>query len=378
MIFSLEALQAFHGDCLLLHAGKTLVLIDGGPANTYQRSLRPRLEQLRAAAGGQLRIDLAMLSHIDSDHIDGLNDLAAELLDLPATAPAPYDVRIMWHNTFDDILDNEADELSLATLAEAGTPAPDAASEKDRAAGRAVVASVPQGRTLRDRATSLGWSHNDPFDGLVAAPEQGARKIALDGGASLTVVCPQLTQLQGLRAEWDAWLVEKGKGQRGMVADFTDPSPSNQASIVVLAEAAGKRMLLCGDARGDHVLEGLADAGLAGAGGVAKLDLLKLPHHGSFHNVEPPFFERLPARHYLVSANGKDGNPDPATLDMLVASRDDDDFEIHLTNHTGKDDLELHLDDFVARQRAAGRTFKMSFRDPDALSLRIDLGDETP
>ena len=55
MVFSLEVLQAFHGDSLLLHAGDRLCLIDGGPTNTWATSLRPRLEQLRAGAGAGWR-----------------------------------------------------------------------------------------------------------------------------------------------------------------------------------------------------------------------------------------------------------------------------------------------------------------------------------
>ena len=35
MIFSLEALQAFHGDSLLLHVDDKLCLIDGGPFKTW-------------------------------------------------------------------------------------------------------------------------------------------------------------------------------------------------------------------------------------------------------------------------------------------------------------------------------------------------------
>ena len=56
------------------YAGDKLCLIDGGPGQTWATSLRPRLEQLRAArapGGGPLRIDLAMVSHIDDDHING-------------------------------------------------------------------------------------------------------------------------------------------------------------------------------------------------------------------------------------------------------------------------------------------------------------------
>jgi len=50
MLFTLEALQAKHGDSLLLHYGKPkapkLIVIDGGPAGVYKASLRPRLAEL--------------------------------------------------------------------------------------------------------------------------------------------------------------------------------------------------------------------------------------------------------------------------------------------------------------------------------------------
>ena len=87
------------------------------------------------------------------------------------------------------------------------------------------------------------------------------------------------------------------------------------------------------------------------------------------------FFARLPARHYVISANGRDGNPESATLEAIAASRADDDFTIHLTNHAGKDDLAARLDAFVAARDAAGRTFGVAFREEAALGLRIDLGD---
>jgi hypothetical protein len=52
-MFTLEALEARHGDCLLLHWGEAaaprLALIDGGPSGVFRASLRPRLEALRTA-----------------------------------------------------------------------------------------------------------------------------------------------------------------------------------------------------------------------------------------------------------------------------------------------------------------------------------------
>ena len=53
MLFTLEALQAKHGDSLILHYGKPkspkMIVIDGGPAGVYKESLRPRLEELKTS-----------------------------------------------------------------------------------------------------------------------------------------------------------------------------------------------------------------------------------------------------------------------------------------------------------------------------------------
>jgi beta-lactamase superfamily II metal-dependent hydrolase len=385
MIFSLEALQAFHGDSLLLHAGTAdeplLVLIDGGPSNTWETSLQPRLEQLRAERTGDaaLRIDLAMVSHIDDDHVHGMVDLAGELVsEQEDSQPLRYDVRTLWHNSFDDVLGDEADAVSTAAIQVLGQPIGDARADELRAAGLAVVASVGQGRELRDQAAKVGWGVNEPFDGPVVLPETGRRAITL-GDMTLTVVCPHQAQLDKLQAAWDKWLRQHPKaiaGGSAQTAAYVDNSPYNLSSIVVLAECDGKRMLLTGDARGDHVLAGLDEAAIA-KDGKTHVDILKLPHHGSIRNLAAEFFERVTADHYVISADGRDGNPETETLETIAAARaGDDDFEIHLTNRAGNGDLKERLDAFLAAKEASGRTYRVSFRDVDALSLRIDLLDQ--
>lgn len=388
MLFTLEALNADHGDALLLHCGTAqdplLVVVDGGPTHVYKATLRKRLEELRAqrAPGGALPIEMVMLSHIDDDHINGLLALAGELVELhDDQQPLPYDVFTLWFNSFDDITGDESDDFRELALEALGKPAPDGASEKARTAGLAVIASVAQGRTLRDRANALGWRLNDPFEQLVIAPGEAP----LGDATKLVVVCPHVDQLERLHAEWDEYLKTKARHDAASaeqaaarVAAYHDNSVFNLSSIVVLAEAGGKRMLLCGDARGDHVLEGLERAGAADADGVTQLDVLKLPHHGSIHNVEAGFFQRLPAKHYVISANGRDGNPETETLDLIVESNAGDDFTIHLTNDTGKLDLHERITEFSERWKAAGRNFEIVVRDPAALSLAVHLGDERP
>ncbi len=77
MILSVEALQAGKGDCLILHFGTPdrprFIVIDGGPAGTYEDFLRPRLKEIHSVwqrqDDGKLDIEMIMVSHIDDDHI---------------------------------------------------------------------------------------------------------------------------------------------------------------------------------------------------------------------------------------------------------------------------------------------------------------------
>ena len=56
--------------------------------------------------------------------------------------------------------------------------------------------------------------------------------------------------------------------------------------------------------RSDHIMAAMAEVGWAKKG-TWLVDLLKVPHHGSNRNVTHEFFAKVPARHYVVSGNGK-------------------------------------------------------------------------
>ena len=66
----IHILRAYHGDCLLI---KTFdekdspfnILIDGGPPNSFDFSLRKQLKGIKV-------INLLILTHIDYDHIGGI------------------------------------------------------------------------------------------------------------------------------------------------------------------------------------------------------------------------------------------------------------------------------------------------------------------
>ena len=192
-----------------------------------------------------------------------------------------------------------------------------------------VLASVGQGLKLRDDARALGLRVNSEFGGkLIMASTKQAQD--LKGGLKLTVAGPMEAELLALQKQ-HAEFLRKAKKDKEAVASFTDTSVANLSSIVVLAEAGGKKMLLTGDARGDKILLGLEKIGLLEPGGKMKVDILKMPHHGSDRNMDTVFFEQIVADHYVFSGNGEHGNPERQTLQMLRDARQDENFLIHLT-----------------------------------------------
>jgi hypothetical protein len=388
MLFSLEALRAKHGDCLILHSGERaeprLIVIDGGPVGVFNDALYPRLEGMAKTIGqdGKLPIDMVMVSHIDDDHIHGILELTGFLKEEQNRAE-PFDVRTLWLNAFDDLIGNDADELAAGVSEAPGRVAERGGPGDWNGKARAVLASVPQGKTLRDNARGLGWRFNEGFKSFAMAPALGGGKVKI-GELQLTVVSPRLPQLQALQKEWRNKLqaMKSAKpAEVASIAESIDDSVYNLSSIVCLAEVAGKRILLTGDALGTNVTEGLCAADLLDSHGKIKVDVLKLPHHGSDRNVDRSFFDAIHADHYVVSGDGKYHNPEPKTFKLISESRRDarnrpeDDFTVHLTYEKCSDGVGAELAAFFADERKAKRNYTVNFRREKDLALRVDLLD---
>ena len=310
-MFHLKVLQAEFGDCLLLEFGAPVkpayVLIDGGPPGTYDGHLRAELLKLA-------RRDLALvvLSHVDNDHIVGLLDMTSELKNQRANhQEETVTVRQLWHNSFATTIghgnNTEARlrtmmKTAAATMVQSGV----------------TVLGIGEGDMLRRDALLLGIPLNHDFqDGLICV-DNTPSPVMIDN-LTLQVVGPTQANLEELQSEWEAWLDKhEGAGSDPLLAANADRSVPNLSSIMLLAKADSKTVLLTGDGRSDHLLAGLKMAGLLAGDSTLKVDVLKLPHHGSDRNMTRKFFRTVVADTYVASANGKDGNPDLATLIWLV------------------------------------------------------------
>jgi len=348
--FTLEFLNAMHGDCLLLHYGPAseprLIVIDGGPDTVYENRLKGRLEEIRQSRKtNQLEIRMVMVSHIDDDHINGICRWFRELRELhDRKQPVPFDILTLWHNSFDDLIAKSGTASAVQIAADAPATAsvasialaPAAFGGMKHNGAAEIIASVKQGRALRLDADALAINMNSGFDDLIQF--NGTPKaLNMGGGLKFTVLGPRQAELDKLRAKWKTDLkkiLENEKTKKAKATEFLDSSIPNLSSLVVLAEVNGKKILLTGDARGDHILESLEDSPKVLTAGKLPVDILKVPHHGSHRNSAVKFFKTIPALHYVISAEGHGKHPNPAqkTFEELFEARPKGPYTIWMTN----------------------------------------------
>lgn len=318
---NLEVLPARKGDCLIVRltdgATERLILVDGGPAGVWGDDLKERLLELQEerAPGGKLVIDLLVVSHVDDDHINGI----IRLLEAIDADDFPVEIGEIWHNSFDLILGNDQTAAGATGTVLAST-SPGAASfveDEDEGLRDAalVLASVAQGNRVRSLAAKLAIPINLIAGGgliMADAPAHVHRVL----GADIVIEGPLRADVQALQTEFDKWLRDNGPqaSTASLLAALEDTSAANLSSLVLSIEAGGKRLLLTGDARSDRFLEVMGDSPHV-------YDIVKMPHHGSDRNVDEAFFREVIGTTYVFSGDGEHGNPERATVAMLLDHR---------------------------------------------------------
>jgi hypothetical protein len=349
-----EFLPARHGDSFLVRWGtpERVMVVDGGPDRVYEEVLRPHLLTLPHAPGAAPVIDAVCVTHVDDDHIVGIQQLLKELARKKKDQlPLPFDIRCVWFNSVDKLIDSVQPGLAAAgqVVIEGG------------GAHGAVEASYAQGSDVRSNIVLLNLDGNRPFGDVVTA---GMRREV--HGLEITVVGPNTRALNALVKKWRASV--KTKKPDAIAAAFSDRSVPNLSSVAMHIRHRGRTALLTGDARGDQLLAGLESVGLIAPGRAMHVDVFKLPHHGSENNADAALFQRIRADHYVICADGiKHDHPSTATLDWLVASRPaEDGYVIHLTHENAPARLTLE-------SRRAGRAFTVAVRSPFAEISLADL-----
>lgn len=310
-MFKIRMLPAGYGDCLWVEYGDPAkpyrLLIDAGTLPTY-KEIRARVEQ--DLPERDRRFDLFVVTHIDNDHIDA----AVRLLNSPSLHVA---YKQIWFNGWKQLVDKDVmgphqGEYLTALIEQQ---------------------EIPLNRSFRGRAAFV--------------PDKGKLpRKKLPGGMTITLLAPTLGQLQRLRTEWKKALgPDAGNSKKALkklatlprykdtlgppkaldvkaLADTPmkpDTATPNASSLVFIAEYDGKRCLFAADAN-PQTLEPAVDRLLQEEGHARlSLDGLKVPHHGSKHNVSSAFIQKLNCRKYLLSSSGQRfHHPDPEAVARII------------------------------------------------------------
>jgi beta-lactamase superfamily II metal-dependent hydrolase len=314
-MITIEMLPAAHGDALWIEYGSTQqrrrILIDGGPAHTYETGLRKRM----ALEPEETRVfELMVVTHIDADHIDGALIL---LQDKNSPTGVKFHAKEFWFNAFAQL--PKPDSESFAPL---------------------------QGEFLNSLLTldtELERVWNKSFNnGAVMVPDdKPLPEIKLDNDAKITMLGPTTAGLRRLRSRWSSAIrdfdpgdaeeaLRRLKERRAYKPPATQPvfgkaqygsdrTPANGSSISFLLEHDGVSVLLLGDSHAGTIATSLG--ALATQRSVTRLniDAVKLPHHGSMANVNAAWLKLVDCERWLISTSGAVfGHPDIETAELIA------------------------------------------------------------
>ncbi|PCK78491.1 ComEC/Rec2 family competence protein [Rhizobium sophoriradicis] len=318
----LELINVGHGDALVLHwlpkSGKpSTVLVDGGPAGGEKR-VHDTLGRLGAS-----EIDLAVLTHCDADHVDGLLAYVETKGALPVRhywGPCvPAFRRHQWlfaPRVARGIDKTEALQRALSPSCNISWPV-EGASWTSSDGGLSIRVISPAGRLIErllvgsdslslflEQPMPIGWllggtedeqDEEDPFSDL---------RLAISTGEITPDKMPLLPPMQ--RPAPPEQLTREA-ATKGVEPEFFGNSVLNDTSIVLLAEArigvVTRRFLFTGDLENFTYLMAQHPMGLG-------CDIVKVPHHGSRSYVDrdvayDAVWQWMRPRAALVSANGK-------------------------------------------------------------------------
>lgn len=320
-MLAIEMLPGGHGDALVVEYGTTAdthrILIDGGTARSWD-AVRERLK-----ARPDHTYEAMVITHVDEDHIGGS-------LQILADPDLSHRIRDIWFNGF---------------------------VHCER--GGSVLGPV-DGERLTQRINDGPFRWNEPFPNrvsnkvggpvVVSASGTELPVIELPGGAAIHLLSPTGQKLKKMATEWRSVVTAAGlvpgEGtpleartppirhkevpplpdkltnqilQKMATASTADSSEANGSSIAFIVEFEGRRALLGADAHSDVLVQSLSKYATTVGEERVRLDLVKLPHHGSRANVTAELIDAIAAKRYLISTNGDNfAHPDHAAIARII------------------------------------------------------------
>lgn len=277
------------GDCIYIRYKNEEevinIFIDAGFAGTYRSTLKPEIKRI---IENEEKIDLFVITHVDQDHISGMTPLLKE-----------HDISLV-----QDLWFNHADKFTVPTDL----------IEKE--------ISIRQGISLRDHCINKGY--------IVKKIVTGEKKKI--SSISFKILSPTN---EGIEEFINYWEEKERKFEFEISSNHNDYNKSienlflnpfieddelpNGSSIAFLFEVDDFRAIFSADAHPSVLYQSLTKLGYSKSKPI-KLNLFKVPHHGSKRNLSKELIGIIDCENYVFSANGvnRDNLPNKETISRII------------------------------------------------------------
>ena len=316
-MLKIHVIDAAHGDCIFLDFESTKILIDCGPYKPFliRRNVHNNLKQL---LGPEQKIDLAIVTHNDDDHIGGFESLIDGGVKLETIIfNSLQDIPDIIKNSQKQISYNQDNALKQKLLAERGI--------KTLCLTRDSSQLTINDITLTAITPTVEALECMLKDANVQKEREEKKKRQKQISSSKTEEINPTEALQKIQSGQDAFV--------------KDPSITNRSSIGLVIQCGCFSGLFLGDAHAEDVIAGLNILGFNNH----QFDVVKISHHGSERNTDIELLSLLGKTDYILCANNeKHHHPNNITLARILSV--DSTPTIHLSSNNSS--LSAKIDDF--------------------------------
>ncbi|WP_282076214.1 ComEC/Rec2 family competence protein [Maribacter aquivivus] len=323
-------LPAYNGDSILIktfdeNKEEFIILIDGGTPSTFDYSLKKNLK-------GISKINLLVLTHIDSDHIGGLiRFLKNSLID-------KIEIDEFWINQPDSGLNQTTNKKSLISVRQAEN-----------------LKTLIKGKKPHSKIREITFEDN----------------IINIKGLEFTILSPtveikdkfyeawekekSLLNQENLETNISSSTVDYSKSLKELSKIDFKPHSSinsdiyNSSSIAFVLKCPDVNLLLLADSRAEIITESLKQLGY-NTETPLEVDYVKISHHGSLNNTSQELLSLIKSSNYLISTNGGTAShkhPSRETIARIVYKTNRDEKSLNIYTNYKIADVKNKIGEFV-------------------------------
>lgn len=310
-----------YGDLQKGGEAQTVVVLDAGFAkNASEMKAHLKKYYNCVTPEGKIRIDLMIASHSDGDHVGGLAALVED---------DEVEITKFWGHI-------PQSEMNVWWYADKRHTTKSVRTKLDESFSQLSTIADKLGKeSLLNPYKSLRINEGR-FVILSPSPDFYKKCIANSKKAELEPSVKVDPMKYPASSNTDTVDEDYVKGQ--IKWDYNEgTSAINESSMVFLFEYEDVKILFCGDAGREAMENALAQAESEGIS-LARLTLVKQPHHGSRKNITPEIMAQMPARFCFISCTKDDVGHHPSK--RLVNMMNELGYKVYITSgktlHWGK------------------------------------------